>query len=232
MAAIYLVRHGQASFGAKDYDQLSPLGEEQSRLLGSWMRDTGQPLTQVALGSAKRHRQSAEQCMTAYGSNMDGWRIDQGFDEFDHEQVLMRYRPELANHAALKQLLAADENPRRAFQRLFTASVERWISGAFDADYSESWLQFQQRCQQALARLIETSGGKQDIWVFTSGGAIATIVQSLTGIPDSRIFELNAALINTGVTKLLYRPGQVSLSYLNSPAHLDPLRRPELTTYR
>ena len=33
MAAIYLVRHGQASFGAVDYDQLSARGEQQAQLL-------------------------------------------------------------------------------------------------------------------------------------------------------------------------------------------------------
>ena len=31
MSRILLVRHGQASFGAADYDNLSPTGHEQSR---------------------------------------------------------------------------------------------------------------------------------------------------------------------------------------------------------
>ena len=39
MGTIYLVRHGQASFGSDDYDQLSPLGEEQSWHLGQWLSD-------------------------------------------------------------------------------------------------------------------------------------------------------------------------------------------------
>ena len=34
MSAIHLIRHGQASFGADDYDLLSALGERQARLLG------------------------------------------------------------------------------------------------------------------------------------------------------------------------------------------------------
>ena len=34
MATIYLVRHGQASFGKENYDQLSPRGWEQGRILG------------------------------------------------------------------------------------------------------------------------------------------------------------------------------------------------------
>ena len=34
MTSIYLVRHGQASFGKKDYDNLSEIGKKQSFLLG------------------------------------------------------------------------------------------------------------------------------------------------------------------------------------------------------
>jgi phosphohistidine phosphatase SixA len=30
MAQLYLVRHGQASFGAADYDKLSDIGHKQS----------------------------------------------------------------------------------------------------------------------------------------------------------------------------------------------------------
>ena len=230
MGAIYLVRHGQASFGAENYDLLSPLGEEQSRFLGRWMRDTGQPLSQVVLGTATRHRQTAEHCLQVFGGDSGEWQVERGFDEFDHHEVLVRYRPELADRAAFGQLLAGSDNPRREFQRLFAAAVARWISGDFDADYSESWPAFQQRCQQALRQLAEKTS--QDIWVFTSGGAISAMVQGVTGIPDSRIFEINWTLLNTGVTKLLYQPGRISLSYLNNPAHLEIHRRPELITYR
>jgi len=34
MGVVLLVRHGQASFGADDYDVLSETGIEQSRMLG------------------------------------------------------------------------------------------------------------------------------------------------------------------------------------------------------
>jgi broad specificity phosphatase PhoE len=34
MGTLHLVRHGQASFGAADYDQLSDLGARQCRELG------------------------------------------------------------------------------------------------------------------------------------------------------------------------------------------------------
>ncbi len=41
VSRILLVRHGQASWGADDYDQLSPLGDEQSRVLGAALAARG-----------------------------------------------------------------------------------------------------------------------------------------------------------------------------------------------
>ena len=63
MGQVYLVRHGQASFGAADYDQLSPTGVEQARVLGRWFAQCGHRFTRVATGSLKRHRQTAEACL-------------------------------------------------------------------------------------------------------------------------------------------------------------------------
>jgi broad specificity phosphatase PhoE len=34
MPAIYLVRHGQASFGSENYDVLSPTGQLQASIVG------------------------------------------------------------------------------------------------------------------------------------------------------------------------------------------------------
>ena len=58
MGTLYLVRHGQASFGAADYDQLSPRGHEQCRLLGAYWRERGQRFDAVFTGTLKRHAQS------------------------------------------------------------------------------------------------------------------------------------------------------------------------------
>jgi broad specificity phosphatase PhoE len=236
MGTIYLIRHGQASFDADDYDQLSALGEQQSRLLGDWLRVTAQPPSQIALGGAKRHQQTAHQCLKQYRTKPEdftesSWIIDRGFDEFDHQEVLLKFANDFADFASLRLSLSAQVNPRRAFQELFTAAVTRWVSGEFD-DYTESWAQFQTRCRLALTKLIAAQESKQTIWVFTSGGTISALVQSVLGIPDHRLFELNANLINSGVTQLFFRHGAISLSYLNSAAHLEVHQKPELMSYR
>ena len=143
MGAIYLVRHGQASFGAENYDQLSALGMEQARLLGEWQRACELPLSKVVIGPARRHAQSAEHFQSGSQSRHAPLLIP-GLNEFDHEQVLYRYRPEFRDKAAMAAYLATTSNPRRAFQDLFAVAVERWLSGEFDEEYAESWPTFQQ----------------------------------------------------------------------------------------
>ncbi len=93
MGQIYLVRHGQASFGKENYDQLSDLGMEQGRLLGKWFADCGVQFDQVVTGDMERHRQTAEACLAqlpqAYPAS--GWVTDAGFNEYDHREVLQRH---------------------------------------------------------------------------------------------------------------------------------------------
>ncbi|WP_211473670.1 histidine phosphatase family protein [Collimonas humicola] len=235
MGAIYLVRHGQASFGAADYDQLSELGARQATLLGQWLAQTGQDISLLVTGSHRRHRQSCDACLAAWpqaAERAPQVLQDPGFDEFDHRQVLLRLMPEFADPAVLAAYLARQEHPARAFQKVFARAVARWVDGQHDGDYSEPWPLFKARCQAALAGLLEQAGKGQSVWVFTSGGPVSVICQQLLAIPDRQIFELNWALVNTGVTKLLHSPGRVSLSYMNSYAHLEGARDPGLVSYR
>ena len=58
MGTLYLVRHGQASFGAADYDQLSELGQRQSVRLGEYLANKGVTLDAVLTGTLRRHQQT------------------------------------------------------------------------------------------------------------------------------------------------------------------------------
>ena len=51
MASIYLVRHGQASFGAANYDQLSTLGQRQADLTGEFFARVGLSFDAAYAGS-------------------------------------------------------------------------------------------------------------------------------------------------------------------------------------
>ena len=67
MAAIFLLRHGQASFGESDYDRLSPLGIEQARLLGAALAGCNLRSPQFISGGMRRHQETLSECLGAMG---------------------------------------------------------------------------------------------------------------------------------------------------------------------
>ncbi|WP_394840250.1 phosphoglycerate mutase family protein [Pendulispora rubella] len=239
MGTVLLVRHGQASFGSDDYDCLSELGIEQSRLLGDWLSACGRTIDRAVVGGMKRHRQTAEACLSAMGLGACPLEIDAGFEEYDADEVVIRHRPEFADRQVLARLLAEHDNPRRAFQSIFSAAIDRWVGGEWDADYREPWSTFRTRCVAALRRLTDDPGPSRTVAVFTSGGPITAICQHLLGIPDRSIFELNWSIVNSSMTALRFssrssseHPGRVTLSSFNVVAHLERMQNVRLITYR
>ena len=240
MGQIYLVRHGQASFGAADYDQLSPHGVEQSRMLGAWFAACRQSFGQVITGRLKRHRQTAEACLAALPGSppASAWLSDAGLDEYDHVEVLEKHAPQMTDPIAAKDALGGGANPRKAFQRIFEQAMARWMGGQHDADYRESWPAFRARCIGAVKRIASGAGASQSVVVFTSGGPIAAICQEVLGFPDRRAADVNFSLANSSVTRLLYQSGaegresRLGLSYLNNFAHLEQTGEAQAITYR
>jgi broad specificity phosphatase PhoE len=235
MGQIYLVRHGQASFGSANYDQLSDLGHEQARLLGEWFANSRQKFNRVVTGSLKRHRQTADACISVLPKSHridTDWETDPGFDEYNHHEVLVRHRPEFDDPEEVKRFLASSPKAKYAFQDIFQAAMSRWMSGQYDGDYVEPWPVFRRRCVDALQRLVASADKSQNIIVFTSGGTISTICQHVLGLSDRQVAELNWTLVNCAMTKLFYQSERVTLSYLNNYSHLEWLGQPESITYR
>ena len=92
MSQVLLVRHGQASWGSADHDVLSDLGERQSRMLGEALAARGVVPDLVVRGAMRRHRQTAEQAVAGAGWAADVV-VDDGWNEFDHVQMLAMHPP-------------------------------------------------------------------------------------------------------------------------------------------
>ena len=92
MGHIYLIRHGQASLGAEDYDQLSPLGQRQSERLGQYLRQRSDELglqwDAVLMGSLRRHRQTWEGIAQGAGWTQHTPLVWPGLNEYDSEALL------------------------------------------------------------------------------------------------------------------------------------------------
>jgi broad specificity phosphatase PhoE len=230
MGAIYLIRHGQASFGRSDYDELSTIGHEQGRVLGAALKARVPKVDAVVSGGMKRHRQTAAACLEAMGLPAEMQEIP-ALREYDHDEIIVRYEPRFARPEALMQELAKTPEPRRAFQAMFGKAMERWIGGQHDADYAESWAVFQRRCNEALDALIAALGGSKTALVFTSGGVISAICRELLELPDLGAYRLNLTMANCGVTKIIYSERAKYLSTLNEHAHFEGALH-KLITYR
>jgi broad specificity phosphatase PhoE len=236
MSVLYLVRHGQASFGAADYDRLSPRGFEQARVVGEALRLRAPLVHQVFTGRLRRHLETATACLTALGE-ADASQPPPpplalaGFDEFDGKEVLLRYEPRFAREGEFEAELAKAEHPGRAFEDLFGRAVARWVGGEHDADYTLSWAAFTGRAVAALEEAARGLAPEQTAFVFTSGGPIAAVCQHLLGLPTPQAVKLTWTLVNCGVTKVVHGRQGLSLSTVNEHGHFEGARQ-HLLSYR
>ncbi len=228
MATLYLIRHGQASFGKENYDQLSARGWEQGRVLGRWLAGKVSPGA-VFGGNLERHRETVEAIASGFGGLPDMQAIE-GFNEFDHSAVVERFRPQWVDRNVMARDLAVFPKPAKAFQEAFVAAVERWASGEYDGDYPESWPDFKARVIGALDQLVAYADGT-DVLVATSGGPIAVMVQSLLELSDQKALALNEVIANTSVTRVLYSGSRRNLAVFNNYSHLEA-EDPALVTFR
>lgn len=195
---VLLVRHGQASFGAQTYDELSPLGERQAQVLGQSLRERGLRVDRVLSGALRRQRHTAD-LLTSQWDSAPRVEIDPGWDEFDHDQVVAAYDPAFSGQHTAMQALRDEPDPHRAFQRIFLAATARWQDGDND-DYAETFAAFTSRCEAALERASDCEGVTL---VVTSGGPIAAAASAALGGDATLWPRLNEVVVNTGVTKLL-----------------------------
>lgn len=232
MAAIYLIRHGQASFGKADYDQLSDKGMQQAELLGQYWQSLVMP-DKFFSGDLLRHNQTLKQFSVGHKSEHTPTIIHSGFNELDHVDILTCYNAQWHNLAQMSAEINRLKNPNTTFQKEFTQAINRWISGDFNQEYKESWQQFKNRCVQALHNIIQQeltnnrpensrqTKASKDILVFTSGGTISVILQHILQLQDKQALQISQQLRNTSVSKLLFSGNNLSVDYLNNYSHLE-----------
>ncbi|WP_438865457.1 histidine phosphatase family protein [Neptunicella sp.] len=215
MTSIYLIRHGQASFGADEYDQLSPLGIKQAKRLGEGLQQRLASVDKVIHGGMQRHIQTMQHCMAEFVQLNIETTEDTQWREYNHQEILLKHNPHFASSEQISTYLAEFAHPELAFQQEFDGAIRRWMSGEHDSDYSESWPQFVARIKLALANTLVAAQGKKRVLVFTSGGPISLVSQQLLGIAPKNMLRLNWTLNNGGVTKLFVSRNGLVLSSLN-----------------
>jgi len=231
MTTIYLIRHGQASFGAESYDQLSPNGELQAKLLGQYFDQILKEAPYVVSGSMQRHQQTANLALAECFPETE-IQTDSAWNEFNHQQVFARYEPRFNEPHLLKQDVAKEDNPRAYLAKIFEGAIERWTGGDYHHEYDESWPHFKNRVETALQNLCNELAKIKPRYavVFTSGGVISVAAGKLLELNANRTFALNWAIANTSMTTLRLVGNEPQLLSLNEH-HFIKAEDPSLLTW-
>lgn len=239
MSELLLVRHAQASFGAADYDQLSPLGWQQARRLGRYWSRTRPAPTRVVVGPCRRHAETwlaARETAARVGRIWPEASVDPRLDEHRLDQLLgsplidlQRHYPRLTPLAEQLQRADQADERRRSFQRLYEAVGQLWYQAAPGTDTIPSWSSYRTAVCDCLGQLLRQSPSGSRVVVLTSVGPITAALTQLLGLDDAAAFALGWRVRNCSVTEFLFRSGQVTLDRFNA---LDHLPHPHLTTFR
>jgi len=229
MSRIILVRHGQASWGKKDYDKLSDLGHEQAKVVGRELVDCGIEPTRVISGSLRRQRDTAADLVAAAGWSLEP-ATDSAWDEYAHAAILTAYKPAYRSMTVMKADLARTMRPRKAFDEMYAVATERWVAGEHAADYDEPFVTFGDRVLSGLPPVVENLGRGETVVIVSSAGAISWVAASLLGGGAPVWTRLQQVIANASLTTLSVGATGPVLRSFNNTSHLE--RIPDLLTTR
>jgi broad specificity phosphatase PhoE len=212
MGTLYLVRHGQASFGSDDYDRLSDLGHRQSVRLGEYFAHKGIHFDALIAGSLRRHKETLAGILA--GMQRAGEHLSwDGLNEYDSEAVIATVFPDKL------QKPDSPEMVRHHF-RLLRDGLTRWMAGSASPQGMPSYAEFAAGVAGAMDHVRENHFG-QTVLMVSSGGPIATAVGRVLGTPPATTIELNLRIRNTAITEFAFTPKRHMLVSYNGVPHLD-----------
>jgi broad specificity phosphatase PhoE len=221
MGTLYLVRHGQASFGAENYDQLSPLGQQQSVRLGEHFRQKGLRFDAALTGTLRRQQQTYAGICEGSASNVTPlpWP---GLNEYDSEAVIAAIHP---------QKLAKPDTPElyRHHFRLLRDGLTQWMNGVVSPKGMPTYREFQQGVISALDHIRKNCDGH--VLIVSSGGPIATAIGHVLGTTPETTIELNMRIRNSAVTEFAFNPKRHTLVTFNTLPHLEHADHASWITY-
>lgn len=221
MGQLYLVRHGQASLGADNYDQLSPLGLRQSQRLGEYWRSLGLRFDAVMTGTLQRHAQTLDGIAQGLQAPLPCERWP-GLNEYDADAVIRCVHP--APHPRPNT-----PESYRAHFRLLREGLHQWMQGAVAPAGMPSWVDFVDGVRSALDRVQHHHAGA--VLLVSSGGPIATALAQVLAMSPAMAIELNLRMRNTSVSELAFHPRRLSCISFNALPHLAGPEHADWITY-
>lgn len=235
MADLLIIRHGQASFGADNYDQLSTLGQRQADLTGEFLSQSGVHFSAAFSGDLSRQRETGERIL-AQLEGSPSLVIDPRLNEVQTDEQMAVMTPLLCEQDPRFATLMADMNKdSKSFQKIIETVFNYWVSPNCQVAGIQSWQEYSAGVVSAFeaARASAESGSTSAI--FTSGGTIATLVGHVLGLSADRVYEFYEPVFNCSITRLIFNSRKCSLSTFNDVSHLQLMgaqRGERLVTYR
>ena len=222
MGMLYLVRHGQASFGAEDYDNLSPRGMQQSVRLGEYFAHKGVTFDAALSGTLRRHSQTyAGICQGAGLENLQALQWP-GLNEYDSAAVISAIHP---------QPLDKPDTPEkyRHHFRMLRDGLTQWMNGVVSPTGMPDYTGFVAGVTSALEYVRKNFDG--NVLLVSSGGPIATAVGQVLGTSPETTIELNLRIRNSAVTEFAFTPKRHMLLTYNTLPHLEAAQYADWVTY-
>jgi broad specificity phosphatase PhoE len=239
MSTLALVRHGQASFFSDNYDQLSPLGQQQARLLGEYWVKRNVRFDEVFSGPRVRQIETAALAGQVFVQAGLRWPEPQCLPELDEhhvDQLIKLKMPEIAGAfpqvGAMHAAYVAAETPsdkHRSFQLMFEQLVRLWLEGQVEAPGVEPWRAFHDRVRAGVQRITESQQRGRNVVAFTSVGAVTVSLQMALDCTDRTAFDLGWRLRNASITDFVFSRERLTLEGFNAYPHLED---PALWSYR
>ena len=227
MGQLYLIRHGQASFGAEDYDNLSELGHKQAERLGAYFRQKNLQFDAVITGTLRRHTQTWQGISKGAGYKHEPLELP-GLNEYDSHAVIATIHPEKLEKPDTPEMY-------RHHFRLLKDGLTQWMNGVVSPVGMPSYDGFQRGVVNALDHVRKThsadktSGKSGNVLIVSSGGPISTAVGHILGTTPETTIELNLRIRNCSITEFAFTPKRHMLVTYNTLPHLEEL--PDWVTY-
>ena len=235
MANLLVVRHGQASFGADNYDQLSPLGQRQADLTGEFLRQMGTRFSAAYSGDLSRQRETGQRVLDQLEQPQE-LIIDPRFNEVQTDEQIEVMMPLLLERdARFADLVAAMDTDTKSFQKIIETVFNYWVSPECDVSGIQSWKDYRGGVVSAFEDAMASAASGTDTVIFTSGGTIATIVGHVLKLTSDRVYEFYEPVFNCSITRIIFNSRKCSLSTFNDVGHLHLMSaqlNERLVTYR
>ncbi|MEM9431986.1 MAG: histidine phosphatase family protein [Pseudomonadota bacterium] len=216
MTELVLVRHGQASFGAEDYDRLSPLGHQQAAWLGHYFREHGLTFDRAFNGALRRHRETAAGIASVHP--LPALVEDARFDELHYDALEAEY---------LRATGADAPSSRAEFLAHFPEMFEQWARGDIGSG-AERYDAFTARVTMGLQEALRP--GERTL-IVTSGGVIGAAIAGILGLNARATADLLINIHNASVHRLVHEAGDLRLALFNGSPHLEGQARAHARTY-